>query len=131
MAASVRRAAMASPEIHRPVLSPAMQRILLICVLVALTLTVYAPVKQHPFIHIDDYGYVVNNFHIQHLNWDTVTWSFTTFHYSNWDPLTWLSHALDCHFFGLDAGRHHEMNLLLHALSALLLFWLLSQATDM
>jgi protein O-mannosyl-transferase len=114
-------------ELVRPSLG--IQRAVLGFILVALTLTVYAPVKQHPFIHIDDYGYVVNNFHIQHLSWDTVTWSFTTFHYSNWDPLTWLSHALDCHFFGLDAGRHHEMNLLLHALSALLLFWLLSQAT--
>jgi protein O-mannosyl-transferase len=110
-------------------LSPAMRRALLAFVIVALTLAVYAPVKQHPFIHIDDYGYVVNNFHIQHLNWDTVTWSFTTFHYANWDPLTWLSHALDIHFFGLDPGRHHETSLLLHALDALLLFWLLWQAT--
>ena len=110
-------------------LSPAMRRAVLAFVIVALTLAVYAPVKQHPFIHIDDYGYVVNNFHIQQLNWDTVTWSFTTFHYANWDPLTWLSHALDIHFFGLDPGRHHETSLLLHALDALLLFWLLWQAT--
>jgi protein O-mannosyl-transferase len=110
-------------------LSPAVRRALLAFVIVAFTLAVYAPVKQHPFIHIDDYGYVVNNFHIQHLNWDTVTWSFTTFHYANWDPLTWLSHALDIHFFGLDPGWHHETSLLLHALDALLLFWLLWQAT--
>jgi len=107
----------------------AMQRAFLAFLLVALTLVVYAPVRQHPFIHIDDYGYVVNNFHIQYLNWDTVKWSFTTFHYSNWDPLTWLSHALDYHFFGLNAGRHHETSLLLHGLNALLLFWLLAQAT--
>ena len=97
--------------------------------LVAVTLAVYAPVKQHPWQIIDDYGYVVDNFHIHDLNWDTVKWSFTTFHYSNWDPLTWLSHALDCHFFGLNPQGHHETSLLLHALNALLLFCLLVQAT--
>ena len=106
-----------------------MGRALLAFVIVALTLAVYAPVTRHPFIHIDDYGYVVNNSHIQHLDWDTVKWSFTSFHYANWDPLSWLSHALDIQFFGLDAGRHHEVSLLLHAMNAVLLFWLLLQAT--
>ena len=123
---------MASPQIQRQpsrLLSPTAQGLLLTIVLVGVTLDVYAPVKQHPFIHIDDYGYVVNNFHVQYLNWDTVKWSFTTFHYSNWDPLTWLSHALDWHLFGRNAGGHHEVSLLLHALSAVLLFWLLAQAT--
>ena len=110
-------------------LSLEMRWFLLAFALIVMTLAVYAPVRQHPFIHIDDYGYVVKNFHIQSLNWDTVKWSFTTFHYSNWDPLTWLSHALDWHFFGRNAGGHHEVSLLLHALSALLLFWLLTQAT--
>jgi protein O-mannosyl-transferase len=110
-------------------LSQGMQGAILTFLLLAVTLAVYAPVRQHPFIHIDDYGYVVKNFHIQTLNWDTVKWSFTTFHYSNWDPLTWLSHALDWHFFGRDAGGHHLTSLLLHTLSAVLLFWLLSQAT--
>ena len=60
-----------------------MQGVLLAFVLAAVTLVVYAPVRHHPFITIDDYGYVVNNFHIQYLNWDTVKWSFTSFHYSN------------------------------------------------
>ena len=110
-------------------LSPAMGRVLLGFVLVAVTLAVYAPVTRHPFIHIDDYGYVVNNLHIQHLDWSTVKWSFTSFPYANWDPLSWLSHALDIQLFGLDPGRHHETSLLLHLLNALLLFWLLWQAT--
>ena len=110
-------------------LSPGIRLALLGFVLVALTLAVYAPVTRHPFLHIDDYGYVVNNLHIQHLDWETVKWSFTSFPYANWDPLTWLSHALDIQLFGLDPGRHHETSLLLHSLNALLLFWLLWQAT--
>jgi hypothetical protein len=123
---------MTSPQTRPPsgrFVSPAIWRALLAFLIVSLTLAVYAPVAQHPFIHIDDYGYVVNNVHIQQLNWDTVKWSFTTFHYSNWDPLTWLSHAVDLYFFGPDAGRHHQVSLLLHTLNAVLLFWMLSQAT--
>src|SRR5690242_2417669 len=106
------------PTGSRPgsLLSPTIQRAIFAFVIVASTLLVYAPVKQHPFITIDDYGYVANNFHLQHLDWSTVKWSFTTFHYSNWDPLTWLSHALDIYFYGLEPGRHHETSLLIHAL---------------
>jgi protein O-mannosyl-transferase len=108
---------------------PALQRAALVLVLAAITLAVYAPVKGHPWQVIDDYGYVVDNFHIHYLNWDTVKWSFTTYHYSNWDPLTWLSHAMDWHFFGPDPSRHHETSLLLHVMNVLLLFWLLLEAT--
>jgi len=113
----------------RRFLSPELQAAILAFILVATTLTVYAPVKQHPFIHIDDYGYVVNNTHLRQLNWETVKWSFTTFHYSNWDPLTWLSHSLDIQLFGMDPGKQHETSMLLHALNAVLLFWLLWKAT--
>ena len=111
------------------ILLPEIQCAILAFILVASTLVVYAPVKQHPFIHIDDYGYVVNNTHLRPLNWEMVKWSFTTFHYANWDPLTWMSHALDIQLFGLDPGRHHETSMLLHALNAVLLFWLLWKAT--
>ena len=104
-------------------------RFLLLVAVMLATLAVYAPVKQHPFINLDDQPYVVHNPHIQQLNWETVKWSFTTFHAANWHPLTWLSHAADYHFFELNARRHHEMNLLLHTLNAMLLFWVLSQAT--
>ncbi len=105
------------------------QRFLCAVALLAATLAVYHPVGQHPFINLDDRGYVITNAHIRQLNWDTVKWSFTTFRASNWHPLTWLSHAVDYHFYSLNAGRHHDTNLLLHALNAVLLFWILAAAT--
>lgn len=97
--------------------------------LIAAVLVVYAPVRTYPFIVLDDLVYIVWNSHLHQLNWETVRWSFTTFHASNWQPLSWLSHALDYHFFLLDAGRHHQMNMVLHAVNAVLLFWVLSRAT--
>ena len=57
------------------------------------------------------------------LDWDTVTWAFATYDAGNWHPLTWLSHALDYQIYDRDPGGHHQTNMLLHALNAVLLFW--------
>jgi protein O-mannosyl-transferase len=97
--------------------------------LVAATIAAYHRVGTLPFIAINDAEYVTQNLRIQQFNWDSVVWSFTTFHAANWHPLTWMSHALDYRLFALDAGRHHEMNLLLHVVNACLLFWILWRAT--
>ena len=97
--------------------------------LVAATIAAYHRVGTLPFIALNDAEYVTQNVRIQQFNWDSVVWSFTTFHAANWHPLTWLSHALDYRLFALDAGRHHEMNLLLHVVNACLLFWILWRAT--
>jgi protein O-mannosyl-transferase len=98
--------------------------------LVALTVFVYARVRTHAFLTYDDYGYVVNNSHItKGLSWQTVGWSLTAGAEANWHPVTWISHALDCQFFGLNAGAHHLINVALHALNALVLFLLLKWVT--
>jgi len=99
-------------------------------VLVATTFAVYYPVHSYPFINFDDNRYVTENPHIQQvLDWSMVKWALLHPYLYNWHPLTWISHALDIQMFGLDAGRHHEVNVLLHALSTLLVFWVLARAT--
>ena len=45
-------------------------------------------------------------------------------------PMTWLSHALDITFFGMDAGWHHGVNVGLHAVNALLVWWVLRRLTE-
>ena len=96
------------------------------------TVATYYPAKNHPFIHFDDSKYVTANPQVQDgLSWSTVEWAFTTYYASNWHPLTWLSHALDCEMFGPDPAGPHEVNLLLHVVNVLLLFWVLEQATGM
>jgi tetratricopeptide (TPR) repeat protein len=99
-------------------------------VLVIATVALYFPVHGHPFVNYDDDIYVRFNPHITSgLSWETLRWSFTSFYASNWHPLTWLSHAADYQLFGLNAGAHHDVNLLLHLCNVLLLFWVLWQAT--
>lgn len=106
------------------------ERFVLVVLLVVATVVVYFPVGHHPFVNYDDMVYVVNNPHIQSgLDWDTISWAFTTFYQFNWHPLTWLSHAVDLQIFQLEPGGHHVINLLLQVVNVLLLFWVLLRAT--
>ena len=43
--------------------------------------------------------------------------------------MTGLSHLLDCQLYGLHAGGHHLINILLHAATAVLLFFVLRRMT--
>jgi protein O-mannosyl-transferase len=98
--------------------------------LVVITAAVYSPVLWHPFVNYDDESYVVENDHIHAgVNSAMLRWALTSMDESNWHPLTWLSHALDCQMYGLDSAGHHATNLILHVLNAVLLFWLLFEAT--
>ncbi len=98
--------------------------------LVAVTVCAYWPVGGHEFVIYDDNEYVFDNPHVnQGLSVRDFVWAFTSSHSSNWHPLTWLSHQLDCSLFGLDASRHHQMNLLFHIINVLLLFLVLSRYT--
>ncbi|HTA24202.1 MAG TPA: tetratricopeptide repeat protein [Terriglobales bacterium] len=110
--------------------SPEKRNLVLALLLVVATLALYNPVVHHPFVNFDDDRYVTDNIHVRAgLHWDTIKWAFTSFDEANWHPLTWLSHALDCQLFGLNPAGHHYINVLLHVLNAVLLFWVLWRAT--
>jgi len=102
-----------------------------LAILLALaTVALYGRVNDYPFVNYDDTLYVTQNAHVQAgLTWETVRWAFTTYRVGTWHPLTWLSHALDYRMFGLDPGGPHDVNLLLHVMNVLLLFWALQAAT--
>ena len=83
----------------------------------------YAGARSHGFVNFDDGEYVYENPPVTRgLTLDGVRWAFTAVHSANWHPLTWLSHMLDVHLFGLDAGWHHLTNVALHALATVCLF---------
>jgi hypothetical protein len=100
--------------------------------LVAVSLVVYNPVVHNRFINFDDPQYITHNPHVTAgLTWDTIRWSFSSFYQANWHPLTWISHALDYQLFGVNPSGHHYVNVLFHALNAVLLFLLLQSATGL
>lgn len=107
-------------------------RIFLICVaLVLMTAAAFAPVCKNDFIRLyDDGKYVTDNPHIKDgINLKTIRWVFSTPHYFMWHPLTTLSYVLEYQLFGLTPFWYHLTNLVLHAASALLLFWVLQRMT--
>jgi len=94
-------------------------------------LAIYAQVGQFPFVNYDDSDYVYDNPMVKGgLTVASIKWAFTAVVVSNWMPVTLLSHMLDCQLFGLTSGMHHLVNVLFHALSAVLLFMLLKRATQ-
>jgi protein O-mannosyl-transferase len=103
--------------------------------LAAVTIAVYSPVHSHPFAELDDGAYFYANPHVRvGLTWDTVKWAFTSFGSTtpdvpDWHPLAWLAHALDSEMFGPGPAGPHDINLLLHVLNAVLMFWILQRAT--
>ncbi len=106
------------------------QALLLSLVLAVAVIAIYYPVHWQPFANYDDPDYVTDNIHIQQgLHWQTVKWAMTTRDAANWHPVTWMSHALDWQLFGDDPAGPHDVNVVLHLLNTLLLFWVLYRAT--
>jgi tetratricopeptide (TPR) repeat protein len=98
--------------------------------LAAVTLAVYLRTLGNGFVSYDDIEYITGNDHIQHgVTWEMFTWAMSSTYAANWHPLTWISHALDCQMFGLHPAGHHFTNALLHAVSVLVLFFILARAT--
>jgi tetratricopeptide (TPR) repeat protein len=91
--------------------------------LIAATCFVYAPVRDHGFVGLDDAGYIRDNAQVTAgLTRSSIAWAFTTGFAANWHPLTWLSHMLDVELFGVRPGAHHLVNLMFHVANTLLLF---------
>jgi tetratricopeptide (TPR) repeat protein len=105
---------------------------ILVCILlVGSTLAVFWPALSSEFVTYDDPPYVSENEHVNSgLNRENLKWAFgNNGHGGNWHPLTSVSHMLDVQLFGLNAGRHHLVNLLLHIANSLFLFLLLKRMT--
>src|SRR5579864_581506 len=121
---------LSATEVGQLFASPAKRQFVLALALVALTLLVYAPIRNYPFITYDDNLYVTQNIPVQSgLTWKSIAWAFTTVEVANYHPITWLSHELDVQMFGLNPAGHHLTSLLLHSANVLLLFLLLARAT--
>ncbi len=106
---------------ERPI--PSVKGVIATIAIVACTLAAYWGATDHEFVFYDDNAYVFENPDvIEGVSAEGVKWAFTQIHSANWHPLTWLSHMVDCELYGLDAGKHHRTNVLLHVLNALLLY---------
>lgn len=98
-----------------------------IAVVLFITILVFSGVGQLGFqMHWDDHEQVVNNSTIKELSAENLKTMFSGYVIGMYQPLTSLSYAIDYQLGGLDAGRYHNTNLLLHLLNVLLV-WLLGR----
>lgn len=106
-------------------------RVILAAVLLVLAaVAVYSPIRHHSFIAMDDGAYVESNEVVKGgLTAHGVRWAFGGIHVINWHPITLLSHMADVSMFGLNAGGHHLVSLLIHVANTLLLFFFLNRVT--
>jgi tetratricopeptide (TPR) repeat protein len=97
----------------------------IVALLAAITFAVFGQVVSHAFLNFDDGQFIYENRHVLHGD---VVWALTSSEIG-WYPLTWLSHMLDVAIWGQRAGMHLLTGVLLHAISAILLFLALRRLT--
>ena len=91
--------------------------------LVVLTVIAFYPVLQNGFVNWDDDKNIVENLSYRGLSWTNVQWMLTTFHMGHYQPLTWLTLGIDYLIWGLNPVGYHLTNLLLHCVSAVVLYF--------
>jgi tetratricopeptide (TPR) repeat protein len=117
----------ATPEARSP------QALPVVCVCVFLVLAVLAVFWQtahFQFINCDDQRYVYENSKFGGgLSMGSVVRAFTHAECGLYHPLTMISLMVDYDFHGVQAGGYHLTNVLVHALSGVVLFLILRRMT--
>ena len=91
-----------------------------------LSFALFAPSLRYGFIDIDDVQYTIETPQVtEGLSPANIRWAFSTVHESWYSPLLWISFMADSTFLGTTPSGYRITNLLLHALNAALLFWIL------
>ncbi|MBK5286350.1 MAG: glycosyltransferase family 39 protein, partial [Bacteroidia bacterium] len=88
-------------------------------VILLLTFIAYLPALQNGFVW-DDEPYITKNPLIYSFNLKEI---FSQYVLGNYHPFTMLTLATEYHFFGLNATGYHSVNLLIHLLNVILVFY--------
>jgi hypothetical protein len=98
-----------------------------LAIILVLSFIVYLPVLQNGLIDWDDHVYIKNNPLIHSFNLKEI---FSQYVSGNYHPLTILTFAIEYQFFGLNETGYHAVNLLLHLLNVLLVFYTVFLLSD-
>ena len=102
-------------------------QVILSVLLVGLVWALFGQTGGFDYLRLDDPNYTfLCPFVKNGLSWANVREAFTNVrHEAIWMPVTNISYMCDISLFGSGAGAHHLVNVAIHALNAVLLFWLL------
>ncbi len=95
------------------------------------TMVLYWPATRCDFVNYDDdYNLTENVLVLKGLTWEGIKeFFFNPYVLPSWGPMTMLSHMVAVQVLGLNPWGHHLINVVLHALNAVLVFALLQQMT--
>ena len=82
----------------------------------------FLPSLFNGFVDWDDMPLILMNSDFRGLGLKQLKWMFTTFLMSHYQPFTWLSFCVDWLCWGLNPFGYHLTNIILHSLSAALLY---------
>ena len=94
--------------------------------LAGLVLLATISVTENAFVNLDDGLYLSRT--SGGLTVRGAAFAFTSISDLYWHPLAWLSHELDAEWFGANPAGHHFTSVLLHAITAGLLFLVLMKS---
>lgn len=86
-----------------------------------LTVLAFLPALRNGFAWDDELNFVGNPYY-RGLGWAQLRWMFGTAYLGPYQPLSWLSSGLDYVLWGLRPLGYHAVNLLLHAVNAVLVY---------
>jgi len=102
----------------------ALRRLAAPCLVFAVAFVTFLPALKADFVNWDDYDNVVNNPGVHGLGRAQLEWMWTGTVLGHWIPVTWMSFGLNYALSGLDPRGYHLLNLLLHAATATLFFFI-------
>jgi tetratricopeptide (TPR) repeat protein len=98
-----------------------------LAIIVLISFFVYLPVLHNGLLSWDDDSYIKNNPLIYSINLKEI---FSQYVMGNYHPVTILTLAIEYHLFGLNATGYHTINLLLHLLNVILVFYTVFLLSD-
>lgn len=92
--------------------------------IVLFTIAAFLPAIMAEYVYWDDDDLLIGNTIYRTLDGDSLHWMFTTSYAGHFQPLTWLSYWLDWTVWKREASGYHLTNVLLHAGTALMFYFL-------
>jgi protein O-mannosyl-transferase len=115
----------APPRVTQPTTAETLTARWAIPVAIALvTIVAFLPVLDNGFVAWDDDKNFVENPHFRGLGLEQLHWMWTTFHMGHYVPLSWMTLGFDYELWGMNPTGYHLTNLLLHAASAVVVYFI-------
>ena len=93
------------------------------------TAIAYYPCLKNGFVW-DDEGYILKNYYIKNMSVDNLKTIMTTPIMGNYHPLVIISYAWEYFFFKLNPAPYHIVNMIIHLLNCVLVFYFIMRLSN-